>query len=693
MKKLKLAFLWHMHQPYYKDDKDNQTLFPWVFLHCIKDYYDMCWYYKKHDSIKATFNLVPSLLVQIESYINNTANDIFLNMLRKDVMTLTSKDKSYLQSYLFLSHEQTMIKPLKRYYELYLKYKSHESIEDFESNEILDLEVLFLLSWCGVYLRENNDLVKQLISQNDSFSQAQKESLLDELIKFLPQVFNIYKELQENNQISLAASPFYHPILPLLIDKNSAKEARADVVLPEVFENFEEFAIKNIQKSKNYFQEKFGFEVTGFWPSEGSVSTKAAQHLANNGLNWICSDEEILFKTINTHNKKEIYKNYTINLNNQQIQIRFRDHFLSDKIGFSYQSVEPKVAVEDFINELKKIYDSYDFSPLVNVILDGENAWEFYENNGYDFFEELYSKLETTPWIQTITMDEISNDSSIQNHQLTHLQSGSWINGNFDIWVGSKQKNEAWEYLSKTYKEYIKHKDSLDEIQTSQIEQEFMIALGSDWFWWYGDDHFTTQASEFDYLFRKHLINIHEYMKLTIPEYLNIPIVKPDELSQFQFKPASFIHPIIKQRYNKYFQWLHCGEVDISKQFAVMDGGEKIIKKFQYGFDSSRLFLRFFGKFKTIDTSNMLVLSLQNTSFSLDFTNTEHHQIQNHIELKSYLEGNKLEIELLLGDIMIDKDVELKFSIDSNGTTIQTFPIYDSFNIHFENFELTNWFV
>jgi alpha-amylase/alpha-mannosidase (GH57 family) len=690
-KKLKLAFLWHMHQPYYKDDKAELTLMPWVFLHAIKDYYDLPWYASEFSSVKATYNLVPSLIYQLQSYIDGTANDKLIDLIRKPIHSLDSDDIVFLQSYLFLPNEKNMIKPLKRYYNLYLKYKAHETISDFSEAEFIDTQVLFLISWCGNYLRENNEIVKRLLEKGQYFSHEEKNELVDTLIAFLPKIFEYYKEQNDSGKITLCTTPYYHPITPLLLDINSAIEAKNSVTMPTMSESFSDFGERNTKMAIEYFEKFFRKKPTGFWPAEGSVSDKTSELFSKNDLKWFCTDEEILFKSINDNHKQNIYKNY--NISEKNIEVRFRDHFLSDAIGFEYSQKDPIVSAKEFVNHLKAIYDSCDFSPLVNVILDGENAWEFFPNNAKEFFYELYALFEQLPWIECITMDEISSDRDIITKEIPKIGSGSWINGNFDIWIGSDEKNQAWELLNLTKQDYESKKEFLSQEIISKIEHEFMVALGSDWFWWYGDDHYTVQAKEFDELFRKHLINIYQYMDMNVPKIVYTPIVKTNIKNKFHYKPKDCISPKIDGKNSNYFEWLNSGNIDTTKEFSVMDSTHNMIQNIKYGYDINNLYFFFEGNFKDIKNNTCLKLELDDDIFEIKII----HDLEQNINV----DGTILEVfcsknvvELKISRIIEqDKSISFKFSINESEKIIQSFPIYDDFNIEIKNLKLINWFV
>lgn len=680
-----------MHQPYYKDNLSNTTLMPWVFLHAIKDYYDMPWYLEKYPNIKATFNLVPSLIVQIDEYINAKANDKLINIIRKDVSVLKLEELKFLEEFLFLSNKKNMIKPLTRYHELLLKYKAEsKTLNNFTHEELNELEVLFLLSWCGNFLRENSNLIKALLNQGRGYSHEQKNLLLDELYSFLSQIIPYYKKLAEKKQIAISTTPFYHPILPLLLDRNSAKDAKKDVILPNSFENYEDFASLQVTKAIDFFKEKFDYAPNGFWPSEGSVSMKTIDLLSSNGVNWIATDEEILFKSLNNFNKEILYKPYTIKSKEQKVNLFFRDKYLSDLIGFEFSKKEPKEAAQDFISHLRNIYLNAKDSSLVSVILDGENAWEFYSNNAKEFFDYLYQLLSEQEWCETVLFDEIES-LPLESESLESLSTGSWINGNFDIWIGSSEKNKAWQLLDSTKQEYIQTKKTLDIHTIEKIEEEFLIALGSDWFWWYGDDHFTELNHQFDEQFRAHLKNIYELMNKEVSSEIFIPIIKKTKKRGSNIKPKDFISPLVDGNMSNFFEWLNSGFVDIKKEYSTMDSSSSLIEALYYGKDKfNNLYLYFKGnKLEGINENLVMHLSLNNQEFSFDIKKGKSSIIQNNIDFNlAYDRG----IEIKVIDFK-DEKIDFLFELFIGEKKIQKFPLYDNEILDFEDFNLRSWYI
>jgi len=681
-----------MHQPYYKDDYSKKTLMPWVFLHAIKDYYDIPWYQEEFPKIKSTFNLVPSLIAQIEEYISGEANDKFIEYLRKEPFSLNNEERLFLEEYLFLSNEQHMIKPLNRYYELLLKFRANNNtLSNFSDQELIETEVLFLLSWCGNYLRENNDFIKSLINQQSGYSQNQKIELVNTLFNFLKEVIPYYKKMMKKGQIAISTTPFYHPILPLLLDRNSAVEAKSDVVLPSSQSaDYKDYAKLQVKSAIEFYEKHFNEKPNGFWPSEGSVSEKTIELLAQNGVKWACSDEEILFKTLHTNNKEDLYKPYTFTTKEGKINLFFRDKYLSDLIGFEYSKRAAREAAEDFISHLKSIYLDSKESVIVPVILDGENAWEFFPNNAKDFFKELYTLLGKQEWCELILFDDVDKLEDLKKEPLYALQSGSWINGNFDIWIGSAQKNRAWELLDMTKSDFDKKKDQIDEYTQKKIDKEFLIALGSDWFWWYGDDHYTQLNHQFDDQFRSHLKNVYRLMDEDIPSLLHTPIVQKDKGKLVNIKPTDFVYPTVDGTMSNFFEWLNSGRFDIKKEYSTMDSSSLLVEYLYYGIDrKANLYLYLKGKNLKGKNSFKLKLFLNDKIFILDIRKSKESVEQNGTYFDiAFNEG----IELKLYDCT-NKKINIVFELYEGEKKVQKYPLYNDAILDFEDLFLKNWYI
>ena len=567
-----------MHQPSYAD-KSGILQMPWVFLHSIKDYLDMPWLLSKYPNLKATFNLTPTLINQIKIYEKEGyKKDKFLSIWIKDVKALSCDERSYLIKICKSAQYDTMVKPFKRYDEIF-------HFKEYDKAALLDLEMLFILSWCGNYLRENDKTIQNLIQKGRYFTQNDKEELLERLLGFIPKILPFYKKLLQKNQISISTTPYNHPILPLLFDMENAKISNPDTTLPKEYISLENDAKKQVDMAIDLYEDLFGQKPIGFWPAEGAVDEKSLKYYREKGLKWVATDEAILYKSLKQNDKELKYNRYSYN----DIFIGFRDHFLSDLIGFSYRYQESKTAAKDFV---KRVEEKKEGS-TVFVIVDGENAWEFYKNNAKDFFMTLYGLLASSKDIKTLTFDEISSQKS---KKLTHLHPGSWIYGNFDTWVGHSEKNRAWELLYQTKRDMLK----CDKSEDKEIEEHFLSAECSDWYWWYGEDHFSDFLGEFDTLFRSHLIDIYQLCGLKVPAYLFLPINKEREIKLTLAKPKFEINVKIDGKKSSFYEWLGCGIVDESRVFSTMQGGGGVIKKLYYGENDSKIFLRLDGDIKKI---------------------------------------------------------------------------------------------
>ena len=671
---LKLAFLWHMHQPDYRGS-DGVMRMPWVFLHAIKDYYEMPWLLSRQNGIKATFNLTPPLMEQLILYEKNGVEcDRFLTLLSKEPYELGSEDRELVIKICKSSRFDTMVKPLPRFAELFER-------SSYQDSELVELEVLFMLSWCGNYLRENSDTVAKLLEKAKGFDSGDKKELIENLLGFIPSILPFYNDLQKRGLISVSTTPMNHPILPLLIDMKSAVVSNPKTKIPSNNMPLVEDAKEQVDRAVKLYGELFGSSPRGFWPAEGAVDEKSVQIYADHGIEWIATDEEILFKSIGDGDRKKLYRPYSFG----GLKILFRDHSLSDLIGFTYRFKEAGAAAADFVSRLEDIAKRVD-KPIVAVILDGENAWEFYKNNGRDFFERLYSKLERAEWCKTVTLDEASKEYS---GSLERLHPGSWINGNFDTWVGHPQKNEAWELLFQTKADYIHHKEELDRTVKEKIDYHFFVCECSDWFWWYGDDHHTEYANDFDRLFRGHLIEIYRLMKLAVPSDLFRPIVADQNLRSLLSEPKFPIHPVIDGKISSFFEWLGSGMIDESAAFSTMEAARGPVEKVYWGQDESRIYLRFDGDMQRLrrGATVRIYTDIEDEPIVLD---------TKRLSKRGYV---KAVLDRIL-EISIDKRrfpetdvISLRIEIEIGSEAVQTLPGVYELRIDLGDDYSENWFV
>ncbi|MGI8784854.1 MAG: glycoside hydrolase [Acidobacteriota bacterium] len=594
---LYVLFLWHMHQPYYKDDWSGRYLLPWTRLHGIKDYYDLPAYQLDYPAIRQTFNLVPSLILQLEDYAAGTAIDTFLELTRVPASDLDESARRFLLKHFFSIHYDRLLMPQPRYRDLAERRREPAL---FLEEDFRDLQVWFNLAWSGPALREN-PVVAGLIAKQRGFSEGDKEQLLAVQQEFVGRIVPLYREMAQRGEIELSATPFYHPILPLLCSSQAGRVARPDLTLPETIFAYPEDAGEQVRRSLDFFVDRFGAAPAGMWPAEGSVSPEAARTFAENGVQWIASDEDVLHVSLastgQAHPKQplapsQLHRPYRYRSGNRDIAIFFRDHQLSDLIGFSYARQPAATAANDLVDRLLSIRQGLDDEPyVVSIILDGENAWEHYEDNARPFFRYLYERLSQTPELETITPSTYLARHADTAPQLENLHSGSWINASFKIWMGHPDKNRAWTLLARARRGFEESRAALSPEAGAAARESLLRAEGSDWFWWYGDDHSSDHKAEFDLLFRNHLKAAYHSLGLPQPAELDIPIGGKATPSRVR-APSRILSPEIDGKESDFFEWLGAGQAHHATATGAMHQVEPTLERLLYGFDHERLFLR-----------------------------------------------------------------------------------------------------
>ena len=619
---LYITFMWHMHQPYYKDPIMGEYALPWTYLHAVKDYYDMAAIVADTAGARAVFNLVPSLLEQIADYASGQAVDPVLVRGEMAPADMTEEDRLFILENFFSANRQRMIEPNRRYLELlYLAgdgdpRKTAERLRHFKDQDLLDLQVWFFLAWTGEAARRRYPGIRELIGKGKNFTAADKTLLFDAHRDILKGIIPLYKRLHAEGKAELSVSPYYHPILPLLCDMKSAQVAMPRANLPVARFMHPEDARRQVEQAMLYFTETFGFSPAGMWPSEGSVSDAALEIMSHCGLQWAASDEGILAHSLPGglgRGREALYNSHSFRSGGRDLRLFFRDHALSDLIGFTYSQWEPGRAVNDLISRLRDIRLHSPGSRVVPVILDGENAWEYYPDNGYEFLRELYTRVAETPGLAPATFSEVMATAPAQQ-TFTHIHPGSWINANYGVWVGHPEENLGWDYLARARDAAVQgnlevaallsHRGAVpkDLGETARrICSSLYAAEGSDWFWWYGDDHFSPHSDRFDALFRRHLMNIYRLLGQDIPRELFEPI-KKKSVAGFVREPAALITPVINGLVNDYFEWLDAGLYDLTKQASAMHAAENLLQSFFFGFDRKALYFRIDGV-KSLDGS------------------------------------------------------------------------------------------
>ncbi|MGE5197397.1 MAG: glycoside hydrolase [Deltaproteobacteria bacterium] len=515
---LYLAFIYHMHQPYYVNLLTRETDMPWVRLHGSKDYLDMVQILENYPTVHQTFNLVPSLVEQLEYYTERTVKDKYLELSYKPASELNSEEKKFILDKFFSIDQERCIAIQPRYYELYFKKLAKF---EFGPQDFLDLQVWFNLSWIDPSFRKNMPELKRIVDKARFYTEEEKQTVLDKQQVILEDTLPTYKKMMESGQIEVILSPFYHPILPLLYSSKLGKEANPRTNLPQTVFAYPMDAKSQIDSAVEFYKSRFGKSPIGMWPSEESVCNHIVPYFIQAGINWIVADEAILFKSLKKKKRDTglLYQPHVIKREEGNLNIIFRDRNLSDMLGFVYHRWNAKDAAADFMRNLENINNAFkDRDVFVAVAMDGENAWEYYVNDGHDFLNELYSRFAAADFMKTVTVNEYLKKFPPVK-EIERLAAGSWIYGEFGKWIGNPYKNKAWEYLALARLELQKLIDAgqpVDPLAWKQMD----ICEGSEWFWWYGED----PLGEFDRLFRMHLSNFYRLINKPIPEYLNTPL-------------------------------------------------------------------------------------------------------------------------------------------------------------------------
>ena len=612
---LYVSLLWHMHQPFYKDPVLGEYILPWTYLHAVKDYYDMPAIVQATPGAKVVFNLVPSLLEQIEDYARGTAADPFLARARLAPRDMNEEERLFVLENFFSANRQRMIDPHKRYLELYCLAgdgaggATRDRLRAVGDQELLDLQVWFYLSWTGEAAKRRFPEFGELIRKGKNFSASDKLVLFETQRALIGEIIPLYRRLHQEGKAELSVTPYYHPILPLLCDSRIARVAMPKVSLPIQQFRHPEDARSQVVQGIASFERIFGFAPKGVWPSEGALSDETLAILIEERFAWTASDEWVLSKSLPRglgRDREALYRPYSFSQAGKEIALFFRDHGLSDLIGFTYSQWDAGRAVADFIAKLKEVRQRSPQSQVVPVILDGENAWEYYQDNGLPFLSRLYGALAETPGLVPATFSEVLEQVS-ERRPLIHLHPGSWINANYGVWIGHPEENLAWDYLAKARAQALQQCPAVASLlsggnlgddeasETARLVcQSLYAAEGSDWFWWYGDDHFSPHSAGFDLLFRRHLMNVYRLLGLAVPHELYEPIKKQSPAG-FVRDPAALITPAITGVVTDYFEWLAAGLYDLTKQASAMHAGESLLQSFFYGYDRNYFYIRIDG--------------------------------------------------------------------------------------------------
>ncbi|MDE1942032.1 MAG: glycoside hydrolase [Betaproteobacteria bacterium] len=548
-RKLRLVLCWHMHQPDYRNALDGRFELPWTYLHATKDYTDMAWHLENNPGLACVVNFAPSLVDQLEDYTRQfatgTVRDPLLALLQAE--SLDDLDEALRQEAMaacFRCNYSKMIEPFPAYLRLYQTY-THLQADDpgltayLSSQFLCDLLVWYHLAWIGESVRRADAFIQRLMAQGSSFSAEDRLTLFRCIGELVAGILPRYRALQERGQVELSATPHHHPILPLMIDFSSAREALPDITLPAsaAYPGGRERAEAQVASGISHHAHVFGKPPRGLWPAEGSVSGAALDVMAGYGCTWIATGENVLANSLSRNGlplperTEYLYQPYRYATTHGGMLCFFRDDTLSDRIGFEYAKWHSRDAVNDFIQNLEHLYQSTraDADPVVTVILDGENAWEYYPYNGYYFLGALYEALAGHSFIVPDTFSGVALRGEQRQETpatLETLVAGSWVYGTFSTWIGNPDKNAAWDLLVEAKQRYDEAiaQGRLNETEYAQATRQLSICEGSDWFWWFGDYNAADSVRAFDRLYRLNLANLYHLLKLPVPAVVHQPL-------------------------------------------------------------------------------------------------------------------------------------------------------------------------
>lgn len=602
---IKVAILWHMHQPYYVDPLTKTAMMPWVRIHAVKGYLDMIDLARKFPVVKMSFNFTPVLVKQLLELKSGEVTDLWESWSRVPAEELSDDEKSRILENFYKINWSTLIETQPRYAELlelrgrdYDLSSLKESIRHFSAQDYRDLQTWYNLAWCGFSAEERFPELTELKAKNRNFTEEEKNRVLDIHHEIIGLVLDEYRAAVADGQVEVTTTPFYHPIMPLVYDTNFAERCMPGREFPEQFTAPEDVA-RHLHLAQEQHEEVFGERAKGLWPSEGSVAPELIPLFQEAGIEYFCTDEEVWLKSLEAERgignveHLELFQPWVCEYQGSQVKALFRERPLSDFIGFNAARNTAMSASDHLIHHLEHL-ETVVHHPngVVPLILDGENAWEAFLDGGEEFLSRFYTSLDSSNALDPVRLQDVmSGDGMPYIHQ---LHTGSWIGGNFDIWIGDPEENRGWELIGKTREFLVDYlaNNSVNEDTKEKLWREIYAAEGSDWFWWYGPDFQTDCDFLFDALFRKHLENVYHLLGVEPPDHLLQPIRVRGLFIPFTV-PSAFINPSITEEASGFYEWHGAGHMDLRRQQTAMFQADRVGKEIYFGFNQEEFFFRF----------------------------------------------------------------------------------------------------
>lgn len=604
---MNVVLLWHMHQPYYVNPLTKTAMMPWVRLHSVKGYLDMIDLLDRVPGVNVNFNFTPVLVKQIEELANGEVIDLWETWSRKPVAELHIDEKKRILEDFFKLNWDTMIKPYPRYLELlhrrgmsWSERTLDEAITLFSDDDFRDLQVWYNLSWCGHSAVRRYPILAELKKQGSHFTEEQKNTVLDIHREILRLVLTLYRAAVARGQVEITTTPFFHPIMPLVYDTDFARRCMPYATLPMRFSAPEDVRAQ-LRLAQEQHERVFGEKARGLWPSEGSVAPELIPLFQEAGIEYFCTDEGNLFHSLEHDpawsgkqvDHLELFQGWRIRHDDAQVQALFRERPLSDFIGFNAARNEASRSVDYLMHHLDHLASILtEPHHCVLLALDGENAWEAFADGGEKFLTLFYEALAQRQNFRTRRLSGYFTEFP-SRAECNQLHTGSWINSDFDIWIGDPEENKGWEWIGQT-RQFLADRIARGGLAEDKITAAWWAiyaAEGSDWFWWYGPDFNTDCDFLFDELFRTHLQNVYRILEVTPPAYLDVPICLPSQEVSYS-KPHRYIHVGKKGVVENYFEWVGAGHLDITQQQTAMYQSDRIGRHLYFGFNEEFFILR-----------------------------------------------------------------------------------------------------
>ena len=585
----RVAFLWHMHQPFYGWPGRSHLMLPWVRLHAAKSYSDMAWMLERHPDVRMTVNFSGVLVRQIRMYAESDVRDDFWFLTLANPDELSELDREFMVQQFFSCHWDRLVRPHERFAEL-LRLRQSGGWRAFGRQELVDLQVLFNLQWCGQWMRSTIPAIAALVARRRNYRDEDRQVVLDAQLGVLRGLGQRWQALVERGQVEVSTTPMYHPILPLILDSDIARRCLPDHPMPQRFVGGGD-ADLHVSRALREVEDWIGVRPVGMWPAEGSVAPEVIPVFARHGVRWIASDEEVLTRSLHDAVTGPPHlRGWLAGSPDGRVALLFRDHSISDAVGFSYAQRPASDAAHDFVLRIqeRQIASGNGRGGGLAVILDGENPWEAYLDDGIPFLDALYSQLRSSSWCRTATMGEIAASA---RDLVQHLHSGSWINADFRIWIGVEAKNRGWDLLVLT-RELVRQRESQGEVLPEAAREALMMAEGSDWFWWYGDDFESQNDAQFDQLFRAQCGVVWELLGEPLPALAQAPDASLVARSHELLLPTRTIQPRIDGRVSDFYEWHGAGVYYPRSGSGAMYRAHRLLQRLLYGYDEATLWLR-----------------------------------------------------------------------------------------------------